>query len=260
MLWQKNLSYVQCDGTYVLAVDDTTVLKVGENRDSVRISSKRKFSRGLFIADIWKMPHGCATWPAYWSVGPNWPNAGEIDILEGVHEQATNQFTLHSAPGCTLDDKNPGGASFTGRVINTKCASSNGDNSGCAVVSEDQRTYGKGFNMIGGGVIAHLWNGEQITFWNFPRGEIPQDIKSGNPNPASWGTPAAHFSSSSCDFKKLFVDHSLVIDTTLCGDYAGATYEQKGCPGTCAEAVANPANFKFAKWKLNYIAVYDKES
>ncbi|KAI6094383.1 hypothetical protein EDD16DRAFT_1503298, partial [Pisolithus croceorrhizus] len=38
------------------------------------------------------------------SVGPNWPYAGEIDIVEGVNNQATNQMTLHSgtSSACTL--------------------------------------------------------------------------------------------------------------------------------------------------------------
>lgn len=46
---------------------------------SVRISSKKLYNGGLFIADFWSTPHGCSTWPAWWSVGPNWPNGGEID-------------------------------------------------------------------------------------------------------------------------------------------------------------------------------------
>lgn len=30
---------------------------------------------------------------------------------------------------------------------------------------------------------------------------------------------------------------------TLCGDWAGTSYEAAGCPGTCAERVADPTSF-----------------
>jgi hypothetical protein len=43
---------------------------------SIRIVSKKTYDNGLFIADFRSMPHGCGTWPAYWSSGPNWPNQG----------------------------------------------------------------------------------------------------------------------------------------------------------------------------------------
>ena len=48
---------------------------------SVRISSKKTYNGGLFIADFFAMPHGCSVWPAYWSVGPNWPSAGTFHCL-----------------------------------------------------------------------------------------------------------------------------------------------------------------------------------
>lgn len=38
--------------------------------------SPKTYTHGLFIADIQAMPYGCAVWPAFWSVGPNWPNDG----------------------------------------------------------------------------------------------------------------------------------------------------------------------------------------
>lgn len=44
---------------------------------SVRITSKKTWSSGLFIADFAQVPHGCSVWPAYWSVGPNWPTGGK---------------------------------------------------------------------------------------------------------------------------------------------------------------------------------------
>ena len=45
---------------------------------------------------------GCGTWPAYWLCGDNWPNNGEIDIIEGVNTQNFNQMTLHSKANCNM--------------------------------------------------------------------------------------------------------------------------------------------------------------
>jgi hypothetical protein len=42
----------------------------------------------------------------------------------------------------------------------------------------------------------------------------------------------------------------------LCRDFAGGAYPSSGCPGTCADHVADPNNFKDAKWKINYVATY----
>ncbi|KAF8075111.1 glycoside hydrolase family 16 protein [Lyophyllum atratum] len=249
----KHLAYVQDDGTTVLAVDDTTVLPEGAKRDSVRISTKKKYSSGLFIADFFAMPHGCSVWPAYWSVGPDWPTGGEIDILEGVHDQPANQYTLHTGPGCTLTTES---VPVSGRVASKQCATINGDNTGCAFVDPDSSSYGKGFNLIAGGVFVHLWDSTGIKMWRFPRTEIPADIIAKTPDPSKWKDPVAYWSASSCDMAAHFYEHSLVLDTTLCGDWAAPTYKSAGCPGTCAEAVMDPTNYAFAKWKLNYIAVY----
>jgi hypothetical protein len=252
---KQGLATVGDDGIAVLAVDDKTKLNPGDFRNSVRISSVDKFNGGLFIADFAAMPHGCSVWPAWWSVGPGWPAGGEIDVLEGVHDQTTNQYTLHTSEGCSLAE----GASATAKVLGTTCASGAKDNTGCAYRDSDDRTYGKGFNAADGGVYAHIWNDDGIKIWHFARADIPADITSGSPNPSSWPKPAADFKSTTCDMKSHFYDHVLTIDTTLCGDWAGATYSSSGCPGTCAEAVADPNNFKDAKWKINSITVYSEK-
>jgi len=261
--FSSGLALVQDDNTTVLAVDDTTVLPVGANRNSLRITSKKSYTGGLFIADFFAMPHGCSVWPAWWSVGPNWPNQGEIDVVEGVNNQATNQMTLHTSEGCNLDrqtspdPKLQVNIATTGQILSSQCAFINGNNDGCAFSDTNTTSHGKGFNLIAGGVFAHLWEDDSIKVWHFPRGEIPPDIDAKNPNPSSWPTPAAVFTSASCDIKDRFSDHQLVIDTTICGDFAGSQYPNSGCPGTCAQAVADPKNFTFAKWKINYIAVYN---
>jgi hypothetical protein len=151
-------------------------------------------------------------------------------------------MTLHSAPGCTMPQSAQ--SSSSGTVFSTVCTSSQSNNGGCAIGDGNPQSFGEGFNAGGGGVYAVQWTNAAISMWSFPRSSIPGDIASKNPNPLQWGTPVAHFPSTSCDIGNHFVDQSLVIDTTLCGDWAGAVYSSSGCPGTCAEAVANPANFK----------------
>jgi hypothetical protein len=60
-----------------MKVDSTSVTPSG--RPSVRITSNKSYNTGLFIVDIEHMPGGiCGTWPAFWLVGPNWPDEGEI--------------------------------------------------------------------------------------------------------------------------------------------------------------------------------------
>jgi len=248
----KGLAFVQKDGTAVLAVDSKS--QGVKNRDSVRISSPKSYDTGLFIADFWAMPHGPTLWPAYWTVGPNWPNGGEIDLIEGVGDSDTNQITLHTSAGCTLNTKLT--AKFSGKATSTSnCQSGNGSNNGCGIVDSAAHAYGHQFNMVAGGVIVHLVDSSGIKVWRFPRTAIPEDITAQKPNPDSWGKPVAFFSSSTCDIGKHFKEQVLTINISACGDLAGNRFP--GGPSACAKAVGDADNFKLAKWKINYVSVYD---
>ncbi|KAG8679182.1 hypothetical protein FRC09_019154, partial [Ceratobasidium sp. 395] len=268
----KKLAYVEPDGTVVMKVDDTNVVSAGANRDSVRISSTKSYTGGLFVLDVQAMPHGCGVWPAFWSVGPAWPNNGEIDIVEGVHDQQFNQMTLHTASGCTLDTSP---LKLKSTILAKDCNAAANYNAGCAFLDTDTASYGAGLNAAGGGVFAMLWNDDGISVWFFQRSNIPSDLQglkaatnttanaadpnkygSASPDPTGWGVPKAHWTSSACSTTKFFKDHSLVFDTTLCGDWAGATYGSAGCPGTCADRLQDPANFKNAVWRINSVTVF----
>jgi hypothetical protein len=134
----------------------------------------------------------------------------------------------------------------TGTLISTSCTSTSNSNGGCAFTDSSTASFGKGFNDLQGGVFATRWDKRGISTWRFDRSSIPRDITAKKPNPSGWGTPVAAFPSTDCDMGSHFFDQSLVIDTTLCGDWAGtaSVYGASGCPGTCAEAVADPTNFK----------------
>ncbi|KIJ34801.1 glycoside hydrolase family 16 protein [Sphaerobolus stellatus SS14] len=257
----SGLATVGADGVAVISVDDTNQVPVGGQRKSVRISSQKHYNGGLFVMDANAMPTGCATWPAFWTVtAQNWPSNGEIDIVEGVNTQTRNQMTLHTGDGCTLDANArpaPGKKqAFTGKLLSTTCNALVNSNGGCGVSAAEDNTFGP-IESKGGAVYAMLWDSVGIRVWNFARSEVPQDLTNGAPNPSIWPVPDAFWSTTTCNVDDFFNDHVIVINTTLCGDFAGALYQSDGCPATCAEHIADPNNFTNAKWKINYVAVYN---
>lgn len=171
---------------------------------------------------------------------------------EGVNLQTDNQITLHSGPTCTISNTD----AATAHLVSTTCTSTPDANSGCVFGQSGGNSFGHEFNMNAGGVFAHNWDSDGISVWFFPRGTVPDDISNGNPDPSSWGPPTALFpNNDSCDTSKHFFDHQIVLDTTLCGDWAGGAFGQGGCSGTCADFVANPNNFKgafSAAWLLRF--------
>ncbi|KAG6008601.1 hypothetical protein E4U21_004241 [Claviceps maximensis] len=232
-----------------------------KGRKSVRVTSQKSFTHGLFIADIAHMPGSiCGTWPAYWMFGPEWPGNGEIDILEGVNAQTKNTATLHTKPGCLVSNH--------GTIPSTKFASADcgasGTSAGCGQHTDDNQNYGDGFNAIGGGIYATEWTSDHISIWFFPRSKIPEDIKAENPNPNQWGHPVAKFvGGPSCTIDQHFSKHQIVIDTTFCGAWAGDPNvwnkdpECSALAKTCQDYVSgNPADFAETFWVFNSIKVY----
>ena len=253
-----------------MGVDSTNVAS-GRGRKSVRLTSKATYNHGLIVLDLEHMPgKACGVWPAFWTVGPDWPSGGEIDIIEGVNNQAHNSVTLHTGPGCSLDSRTSpnkratnAAAIFSGSVVTSNCdvnAAGQAANVGCSITTADSSNYGDGLNAGKGGVYATEWTSDVIRTWYFPRGSVPSDLDS-SPNPSAWGTPLAAFQSTSCDIDSTFQNHQIVFDTTFCGDWAGAvwsgdsTCSQKAA--TCDDFVQNnPKAFTNAFWTINSLKVY----
>ncbi|TVY48138.1 Endo-1,3(4)-beta-glucanase [Lachnellula occidentalis] len=245
---------VQHAGVY-LGVDHTTMNPTG-GRDSVRVTSNKAYNHGLFIADLAHMPDSeCGVWPAFWTVGPNWPAAGEIDIIEGVNDATTDSATLHTSSGCTMQST----GSLASSILTTGDCNSG---TGCGMTTVDSSNYGTGFNAGGGGVYAMEWTSTAINVYFFPRAAgIPSDITSGSPNPANWTKPIAAFSGSGCDIDQHFMNHNLVFDTTFCGQWAGevwgANSKCSALASTCNAYVAgNPTAFASSYWLINSVKVY----
>ncbi|KAI9847965.1 MAG: hypothetical protein M1837_001482 [Sclerophora amabilis] len=247
--------------TVYLGVDRTNPAPLG--RASVRLESKKTFNKGLFIADIKHMPGGiCGTWPAFWMVGSNWPDDGEIDILEGVNDQAQNAMTLHTSAGCVSTSPD-----HSGMLETDDCdvnAPHQHKNAGCKITHPSTSSYGADFNAHHGGVYATEWTSQAIKIWFFTRDRIPHDIAAGTPNPSTWGQPSAHFAGD-CDIDSRFHDLRIIFDTTFCGDWAGDVWDSaETCTAlphgrTCDGFVANnPTAFRDAYWEINSLKIYQE--
>ncbi|KDQ07528.1 glycoside hydrolase family 16 protein [Botryobasidium botryosum FD-172 SS1] len=247
-----NLTYAH-GNTLILRADDKTKLSSsGAGRKSVRIASNKKWTNSVTVLDVRHMPVGCGTWPAFWTVGDDWPNQGEIDIIEGVNDQGPNLVSLHTSDGCMQ----PQQRSETGTPTSLDCQG----NSGCSVRDTKSNSYGPGLNAVGGGWYAMERTSSQIIVWHWARNESPPaDVRNGTSavNTAAWGTPVARFVNNQCDVKSKFGPHQIVINLTFCGDWAGAVYGQSGCPSNCVDYVDNnPSAFKNAYWDIASVRVY----
>ncbi|KAA8893095.1 mixed-linked glucanase [Sphaerosporella brunnea] len=247
------------DAVYI-GVDNTTA-NAFSGRASVRLESMATFQRGLIILDLEHMPGGiCGTWPAFWTLGDDWPNNGEIDIIEGVHDNAVNSMALHTSAGCTIT-----GAGGTGSLTTSNCdvnAAGQGPNQGCAISATCTNSYGDGFNANGsGGIYATEWNSAFIKIWYFPRGSvIPADVLGPNPAPETWGPPVGMFQGA-CNIDQKFRKHRIIINTTFCGDWAGNVWsDHPNCLAkepTCNAFVQNhPEAFADAYWRIKSLRVF----
>lgn len=137
-------------------------------------------------------------WPAYWTSGPDWPNSGEIDIIEAINLQKTPIITLHGGTGCTVANT---GSAAGSAFLEGNCNS----DSGCSQSTTDTQAYGDGFNAVKGGVYATRWTTAGIAIWFFPRASIPAEITAGTPDSTTWGKPLTNFvDAGGCNFATHF--------------------------------------------------------
>ncbi|KAJ8693745.1 hypothetical protein PTI98_008714 [Pleurotus ostreatus] len=254
----KNLTFASGD-TFILRADSTTRLSAsGPGRDSVRIRSNKVYTTHVAVFNMRHMPQGCGTWPAVWETNEgNWPNGGEIDILEGVNDQAPNAVTLHTSAGCTM----PASRAQTGTAGQNDCNVAVNGNTGCGVRQNDAASYGPSFNSNGGGwfTVERTNSFIKVWFWGRNAGNVPSDVRNGasSVNTDAWGTPAAFFPNTQCDIASHFNQHNIIINLTFCGDWAGSVYAQSGCPSTCNDFVENnPGSFSNAFFDFASLRVY----
>lgn len=245
----------------------------GPTRDSVKLVSKQQYTEGLYVFDVERMPQVCGAWPAIWTTGDNWPQGGEIDILEVVSHQSKNSFSVHTGEGCWA-----GSSGYTGRAMLAtqnalNCNADATSSQGCGFRTARNNTAGIGANAHGGGVYVMEWSSAGIKAWMFERDSIPKDLTNKAPNPSSWSTPDMYISASSCDPSTYFTPQNFIVNTELCGTWPDGVWAQDNsyagqsegsCASTtgfatCAEYVASRGwDFKHAYWRIASFSIYNQ--
>ncbi|KAJ7227882.1 glycoside hydrolase family 16 protein, partial [Mycena haematopus] len=257
----QNLTFAS-ENTFILRADSRTVISDSSatGRNSVRIRTNNAYTTHVAVFDIAHMPQGCGTWPAVWETNEsNWPAGGEVDIIEGVNDQGTDQVTLHTSPGCTM----PTSRTQTGTTLSTNCDTSVNGNSGCGVSVGQAPSYGPTFNADGGGwyAIERTTTFISVWFWSRNAANVPASVRAGGTSvdTGTWGTPAANFPNTDCNIAQFFDANNIIINLTFCGDWAGNAnvYAASGCPSTCNSYVDNnPSAYVNAYFQFNSINIY----
>ncbi|KAJ5486141.1 hypothetical protein N7530_000441 [Penicillium desertorum] len=166
----KSLAGIR-DGKVYLGVDNTTENTTG-GRQSVRVITKNVWTNGVYIADIAHMPgNACGVWPAYWTSDPDWPNSGEIDIIESVNMQKTPIITLHSGKNCVVTNT----GSAAGSVLVDPDWDSSTSSGGCSQTSTNTHAYGVRLQRDRWGCVRNAMDNERnfglaIPPWQYPGG------------------------------------------------------------------------------------------
>jgi len=258
----QQLAFVNAAGNAIMKVDNKTNVAFNQKRNTVRISTKDRFTVGsVWIADMLHVPFGCSVWPAFWSQAPKWPTGGEIDTFEGVNMVHNSQTSLHTEPGCAAVN-----AVQTSTLINsTDCSFKTNSNEGCVVEDPDPNSYGAAFATAGGGMFVTELAESGISVWFFSRSKVPSSLQGNTSNidTSTLGKPVANYPSGRCDIDKFFQAQNLIFDITLCGDFAGnpQVFAQT-CSGVCYNdyVIGSPSNYDNAYFEVRSVRVFGTSS
>lgn len=303
---KNNLAYVDTNGRFVIRADNTTVVSPGQGRQSVRMHSNQLVADGVIVGKFSFMPQGCATWPAFWTcTNGDWPAGGEIDIIEGANDQGPrNLASLHTLYGCHIpagyrSDQSgfssqsdcayqPGcSASFTAN--NSYGPTFNQNGGGYFAVRRETRPGDPGIGVyfwpittsasslpsavaaIADGTSAPKYVVTNSNATGTDRSELnkwgrPQAFFANTANSSASATALATGEGSVCQMPNYFGEHEIIINLSLCGDWAGETFALSGCAAqynnmSCDDFVRNyPRAFSDARWEIDYMRIYDNAS
>ncbi|KAH7105114.1 glycoside hydrolase family 16 protein [Auriculariales sp. MPI-PUGE-AT-0066] len=234
--FSSKLVSISPQGNAIIRVDNATNVPWNYKRNSIRIESDDLYDFGtLWVFDINHLPYGCSVWPSIWTHGEDWPIGGEIDIIEAVNFMKVNQMTLHTLDGCMRADKSGSWGDVGGKNCSTPA--------GCTIKDKNPSSYGAPFAQAGGGVWATQFDIAGVYIWFWSRANVPDSLKSGDHSKvdiSKWGAPFASYPSTNCDMAKYFTKQKIILNISLCGNWAGLPAVYNTTCSTGKNPLGNP--------------------
>lgn len=110
--WGNNEEQYYTEGTNNCYIQDNNLVIEAkkENKENSKYTSARIVTKGKFdfkygkVEMRAKLPYGQGIWPAFWMLGSNidtvnWPNCGEIDIMENIGKESRIVHGTMHGPG-----------------------------------------------------------------------------------------------------------------------------------------------------------------
>lgn len=206
-------------------------------RYSAKIATTRSWNHFLATMRFSHVPYGCGVWPAFFTLAPGrqWPDGGEVDILEYVNDDVS-KTSFHCGESCTLSQSavNKYGGMPDRNDMNYNCKTQYPDHLGCA--PNKWMRSGQGW-ANSPGVLALERTEEYLKVFFLPEGSIPGDLLAGDPRPDSWDH--SHlisyypFAASGCS-PSVMAAQQLILSIGFCGDWASKVW---GASGQCKSKV-----------------------
>lgn len=241
-------------GSLAQAFSSYTLISTGSKsnylkRQSVKLRSKRRYTHFLTAMRFTHVPFGRGVWPSFWTTGANWPNEGELDILEYACEDQA-KMSFHAGTGankCKLDPSSlnkPGCPAFPdANEMGYDCTTHYPEKLGCAPYKAGMPHFTGEQWAQNPGVIAAEYTESYIKVFWFPEHEIPSDFASDAPKPDTWDkwvisyypfadSEAKNPGSCSAPFR----DQQILLQIELCGDWASKVFGPNAKAPTCQDS------------------------
>jgi hypothetical protein len=254
------------DGKLQLWVEQVKPVASDNSVKSIRVKSSgfvqgASQNSGIIVFSVSHCPCGDGIWPALWAVGPDWPNGGEIDVMEGCNSGALFP-TAHTVPPDTPNIKNKLGLYNTSTLHTSSGCNSCGKDEyvGCPQYFERSETFGVDFNKAGGVYMCLLDTSGDVKILFFKKDGLPTILKD-NKTPISLND-INNIEKSAVESKTFkygcltyFKGLLITINIAVGGDYPYPLYAEPSMVNCVNSIIANGGGkiSDQAYWEIDYI-------